>query len=178
MMVRQRVILSGGPGSGKTTLLNALEARGYTIVNETARTIIQARHSRGLTSRPLPLEFAQEILNQDIEKYNQSYLGAGPLFFDRGILDALCMLNQVSTFQHGELEALIKKYPYNRQVFILPQWREIYTHDSERDQSFIESTQVYEMLKKWYHRCNYEVVEIPKLTITERCDFILQNLAN
>lgn len=80
MMVRQRVILSGGPGSGKTTLLNALEARGYTIVNETARTIIQARHSRGLTSRPLPLEFAQEILNQDIEKYNQSYLGAGPLF--------------------------------------------------------------------------------------------------
>ena len=47
-----RIVITGGPGAGKTTLLLALQARGYTIVGDSARAIIQDRMSRGLSPRP------------------------------------------------------------------------------------------------------------------------------
>jgi predicted ATPase len=28
----------------------------------------------------------------------------------------------------------------------------------------------------WYRRCGYEVIEVPKASVTDRCDFILQAL--
>ena len=46
-----RIVITGAPGAGKTTLLLALQARGYTIVGDTARTIIQDRRRRGLSPR-------------------------------------------------------------------------------------------------------------------------------
>jgi predicted ATPase len=55
-----RIVITGGPGVGKTTLLLALQARGHTIVGDSARTIIQDRRSRGLSPRPNALEFAHE----------------------------------------------------------------------------------------------------------------------
>jgi len=173
---KQRIIITGGPGAGKTTLLDTLHSIGFNIVSESAREIIQDRRNRGLCSRPSPIQFAEQVLDLDIEKYNQPSLGLGLIFFDRGIPDALCMLDQVSALEQSKLEVFQMKYPYNSQVFILPPWRDIYTNDSERDQTFDEAIHVYELLRKWYHRCRYTVVEIPKFTIAERCDFVLQKL--
>src|SRR5215469_14590321 len=64
-----RIVITGAPGAGKTTLLRALQARGYTIVADTARTIIQDRRRRGLSPRPDPYAFAQEILRIDMENF-------------------------------------------------------------------------------------------------------------
>jgi hypothetical protein len=44
-----------------------LQARGYTIVGDTARTIIQGRRGSGLSPRPDPYAFAQEALRMDID---------------------------------------------------------------------------------------------------------------
>jgi predicted ATPase len=62
-----RIVITGAPGAGKSTLLLALQARGYTIVGDTARTIIQDRRRRGLSPRPDPYAFAQEALRIDME---------------------------------------------------------------------------------------------------------------
>jgi predicted ATPase len=64
-----RIVITGAPGAGKTTLLLALQARGYTIVGDTARTIIQDRRRRGLSPRPDPYAFAQEALRMDIDNF-------------------------------------------------------------------------------------------------------------
>jgi GTPase SAR1 family protein len=47
-----RIVITGGPGAGKTTLLLALQARGYTIVGDSARAIIQERCDRPAPERP------------------------------------------------------------------------------------------------------------------------------
>ena len=57
-----RIVITGGPGAGKTALLSALHARGYTIVGDSPRTIIQDRVRRGLSPRPERREFAQATL--------------------------------------------------------------------------------------------------------------------
>ena len=64
-----RIVMTGGPGAGKTALLLALQARGYTIVGDTARAIIQDRRRRGLSPRPDAHEFVQEALRIDIDNY-------------------------------------------------------------------------------------------------------------
>jgi len=173
-MPRQRIIITGGPGAGKTTLLHALRSHGYAIVDETARAMIQDRRRRGLSPRPSPLQFAEDILHQDIEKYNQSCSEPGLVFFDRSILDALGMLDQITPLSTNELNQWIVKYPYCRQAFFLPPWQAIYTNDAERDQTFAEAIRVYDALTRWYRRCEYEVIEVPKAAVAERCAYVLQ----
>jgi predicted ATPase len=54
-----RIVITGGPGAGKTTLLLALQARRYTIVADSPRTIIQDRRRRGLSPRPNACPFCE-----------------------------------------------------------------------------------------------------------------------
>lgn len=131
------VVLTGGPGAGKTTLLAALGAMGYATVPEAARAIIAERLAAGATRRPEPPVFAREILRRDIEKYRAQPPGPAWVFFDRGVIDALGMLQEVDPLPSGELQAMLSAYRFHAPVFILPPWEAIYANDSERDQSFV-----------------------------------------
>jgi predicted ATPase len=169
-----RVVISGGPGAGKTTLLHELHSRGYAVVEETARAVIKARLALGLPARPSPLEFAEEVLRRDIEQYHQA--NPIPTFFDRSILDALSMLVHAAPARREEVNALASRYPYHRLAFFLPPWKAIYVNDAERDQSFAEAVRVHESLVAWYRQCGYQIVQVPELTVTERCNFVLEAL--
>jgi len=76
-----RIVITGGPGAGKTTLLLALQARGYTIVGDSARAIIQDRRRHGLSPRPNAYEFAHETLRMDIENFVHHATTPGHVFF-------------------------------------------------------------------------------------------------
>jgi len=175
-MPTQRIVFAGGPGSGKTTLLHALQLRGYPVVGDSARAIIQARKSQSLSPRPPPLEFAQTILRLDIQQYGEHASRAGLVFFERGVVDAVGMLHEVGALPENELKALLSAYPYHRQVFLFPPWEAIYANDGERDQTFVEAARVYQGAYAWYERCGYEVVEVPKVGVAERCAYVLQAL--
>jgi predicted ATPase len=170
------VVITGAPGAGKTTLLLALQARGYTIVGDTARTIIQDRRRRGLSPRPDPHAFAQETLRLDLENYVRHARSSGPVFFERGVLDALCALDQVAPLKPSELSVWLSKYRYFRKVFVLPPWKAIYVNDAERDHSFEHAESVNTIGQDWYRRCGYQVVEVPMASIDERCAFVLDAL--
>ena len=91
-----RIVVTGGPGAGKTTLLLALQARGHTIVGDSARAIIHDRRRRGLSPRPNTYEFVHETLRMDIENFVHHAATPGHVFFDRSVLDALCGLDRVT----------------------------------------------------------------------------------
>ena len=176
LKLNQRVVVTGGAGAGKTALLTALAVRGYAHVPESARAIIQDRKRRGLAPRPPPAEFAQEILRVDVERYRCPSETAGYTFFDRGILDALCMLDQLRLLTPVDTSRYLADYPYFRTVFALPPWQQIYKTDDERDQTFVEAVGVHDTLCGWYVACGYEVLEVPRTSVEKRCEFILQML--
>lgn len=171
-----RVIFSGGPGSGKTTVLKSLQASGYTVVPEAARRIIIDRKLNGLTPRPTAVEFAQAILDRDIEHYIRA--SDELTFFDRGILDALAMLHGCNALSDKTRETMVARFRYSSPVFVFPPWADIYTNDTERDQSFEEATEIYSTIRNWYQECGYEVVKVPFGPVDQRCEYILKILSN
>ena len=174
-----RIVVTGGPGAGKTTLLLALQARGHTIVGDSARTIIQNRRRRGLSPRPNPSEFVQETLRMDIENFVQHATTPGHVFFERSVLDALCSLDGVTPLSESELSAWLSKYEYSPKVFVLPPWQAIYVNDAEREHTFEHAEWVYDITREWYRRLGrYEVIEVPKMSVADRCTYVLQALAS
>jgi predicted ATPase len=172
-----RIVITGGPGAGKTTLLLALQARGHTIVDDSARTIIQDRRRRGLSPRPNPHEFVHETLRTDIENFVHHAAAPGHVFFERSVLDALCGLDLITPLSESELNVWLLKYPYCSSVFVLPPWKAIYVNDAERDHTFEHAESVYSVTQEWYRRCRYPLIEVPRVSVTERCTYVLDALA-
>ena len=173
-----RIIITGGPGAGKTTLLLALQALGHTIVGDSARTIVQDRRRRGLSPRQNTSEFAREVLRIDIENFVQHAATPGYVFFDRSVLDALCLLDHVTPLSESELSRWLSQHPYYSKVFVLPPWKAIYTTDAERDHTFAHAEAVHGIVQAWYRRCRSQLLEVPKVSVAERCAYVLQALAN
>ena len=171
------IVLTGGPGAGKTALLCELGRRGYTTVDESARAIIAERVARGLSARPELPTFAREILRRDVEKYMRVAPGPEWIFFDRGVLDALALLQEVDPLPMEDLQRLLSAYPFHTLVFILPPWESIYTNDAERDQTLAEVVNVCDKLQGWYRSCGYRVHEVPRLSVQQRADHVLQTLS-
>ena len=170
------VAISGGPGAGKTTTLEGLRERGCSVVPEVARRIIAERLSRGLSPRPPQLDFAREILRVDVEQYESALTEGNSVFFDRSILDSLGMLHGSGALTTTYRNEMLQRYPYYPSAFIFPPWEEIYCTDSERDQSFEEAVRVHGSVCRWYSDCGYTLIEVPKGTVAERCDFMLEAL--
>jgi len=172
----RRIVVAGGPGAGKTTLLLALHARGYTIAPDSARIIIKERKSRGLSPRPEPPEFAYDVLRMDIDHYRATPVQDNFVFFERGIPDALGALAQLGLLTPADTGRYLSEFPYSRRMLVLPPWEEIYTTDDERDQTFGESVRVHAAVCDWYTRCGYELIEVPRMPVDARCEFVLRTL--
>jgi predicted ATPase len=177
-MTNLRFVVTGGPGAGKTTILNALAERGYIYVTDSARGIIRERLAQGLSPRPPLEQFGRDMLERDIAGYRETRVTDRPVFFDRGVVDALHFLDQQNAITVEQTQEYLRSFPYNSVVFLMPPWKEIYSTDSERDQTFGEAVQVYEGLRKWYLRWDYEVTELPCAAIDQRVDFILKAIGD
>ena len=58
-----------------------------------------------------------------------------------------------------------------------PPWPEIYVTDGERRHSLDLGIAEYQRLVGAYPALGYEVVNLPRVGVTERADFVLQTLA-
>jgi predicted ATPase len=175
----QLVVISGGPGAGKTTLLLELERRGFRCASEVARQLIQEQVR--LEGDALPWgdreRYCRLLLERSIDSYREHAGTAGTTFFDRGIPDALCYSRLAGLGLEHEVLAACGRYRYAREVFLAPPWQEIYVTDAERWQSFDEAVRTYELMVEAYRDCGYEVVEIPRVKVEGRADFLVGRLA-
>ncbi|WP_425962863.1 AAA family ATPase [Rhizobium nepotum] len=170
------IILSGCSGGGKSTLLAELARRGFATVEEPGRRIVIKETLDNGTALPwLDIEaFARRAIAMALED-RQKAPSDGLVFFDRSLIDAASALHHVSgdTF----IETLRHAHRYNRLVFLTPPWPEIYRGDSERKHGFDAAVEEYERLLRDYARLDYETVILPKATVSERADIVLERLA-
>ena len=60
--------------------------------------------------------------------------------------------------------------------FFFPPWESIFQNDAERDQSFGHALRIYKPMMDWYLACGYQIVEVPRTSVVERCAFVLRAL--
>ena len=70
----------------------------------------------------------------------------------------------------------MNKANYHSTVFIAPPWEEIYVNDNERMESFETAQLLYNCLKKLYNTSGFKLIEIPKVSVSGRAEFILNQL--
>lgn len=169
-------VLTGGPGGGKSTLINVLRQRGYESVDETARLIIKKRLSAGLSPRPSPTEFANEMFEQDLAEFHSRIDSSKITFFDRSFLDSAALIYDADGRQFEKIAELLNTNRFNPTIFITPPWKDIYTSDDERDQTFEEAVATYHKLFDWYCSKGYSLNLLPKTSVDARADFILNKI--
>lgn len=92
----KHIVLSGCSGGGKSTLLAELERRGFSVVPEPGRRIVEEeQRSEGLALPWVDLAaFAKRAIDLASEDRRRMVDEASWVFFDRGLVDAAVALGR------------------------------------------------------------------------------------
>lgn len=91
----QFVILSGCSGGGKSTLLTELQQRGYDVIEEPGRRIVQDELRNGGQALPWidMVGFLRRVIQQAQDDHANAQRNSSQwVFFDRGLVDAAAAL--------------------------------------------------------------------------------------
>lgn len=171
------VLLSGCSGGGKSTLLAELADRGFAVVEEPGRRIVEAQNDAASPLLPwIDLaQFARAAVDLAIEDFQRaSEREEGVVFFDRGLIDALVALRHAAGC--SQTETLAARYRYNPLAFFVPPWPEIYARDHGRRHGLSEAVAEYHRLLEGYSTFGYRTQVLPKVGVAERADVILSHL--
>lgn len=168
------VIISGCSGGGKSTLLSELVKKGYSVVLEPGRQIVKEQHAIDGDALPWtnPQKFLDLALSRYLYQFNSQKQTDQFIFFDRGIIDSV----ELSFPQPEYFQNAANNFRYNRLVFLVPPWPEIFANDAERKRDFESAVKEFDELLIKYKNFGYETVLIPKVSVKERVDFILEKL--
>jgi len=175
--MNQKYIITGAPGTGKTAIINALIEKGYSCAEEISREIIAEQLIIGGDILPWKdqIAFENHIANLRKEQYlnrtdNKNY------FFDRSSIDCIAYLKVNKLKTTTEINKIIKQCIFNKKVFITPFWEEIYINDSERVEDIKSAINIENSLIETYKSLGYNLVIVPKLSVSERVNFILSQI--
>lgn len=176
-MEKQIYVITGGPGFGKTELINELRLKGYLCSDEFARDTIEKQLETGGDLLPWkrPKHFQEEILRLRKDFY-ESVPDHTIAFADRGIPDQLAFASYKGFGTPEILKKSAEKYRYAPFVFVTPPWPEIFVNDSIRYETFEEAILIHHVVLETYLRLNYQIIELPLISVSERSAFILQTI--
>ncbi len=172
------VVLSGCSGGGKSTLLDALVARGYAVWPEAGRQIVREEMHVGGDGLPWAdaAKFVALAASRTMYFFNAAVASTRPVFFDRSLVDLTSFLDLKCIGVPAHLKRAVETYRYRRDVFVVPPWPEIFTADAERQKSFEDACREYEALVEGYRAAGYRLVEVPRVGVDARADFVLRHL--
>ncbi|GGY59879.1 ATP-binding protein [Bacterioplanes sanyensis] len=177
--MNNRVVFTGGPGSGKTSVIKFLEKLGYPSAKEVGRKIIKTQTERNGDALPWKdkVAFRDAMVLEELNNY-KVHDNSTLTFFDRCIIDSYgySQLKQIAISEI--LLRSCRELTYHRKVFIFPPWETIYENDIERKQDFNEAVATYHEMVKAYERFGYELIEVPKVSVEERAQFIVSKLSD
>ncbi len=176
--MQKKIVFIGGPGTGKSTVLNELKKLGHTCMPEISREVTLQAQKEGIDQLFLtkPLLFSEKLLEGREKQYiNADASTANIVFFDRGIPSVHAYMRYFKTEYPEVFLQKSTTYKYTKIFQFLP-WKEIYTSDNERYETYEESVVISSFLKEAYAELGYEIINVPFGAIEDRCNFIMNSL--
>ena len=177
-MKKSKIVITGGPGTGKSSIIRELESKGEKCFHEISRDVILEAKKEGIDQLFLedPILFSKKLLEGRIKQFQVAEdVDSQPIFLDRGIPDVVAYMDYLGTEYSEEFTQPCEQFKYHK-IFLLPPWQEIYLSDNERYENFQQATKISAYLYDTYKKYGYQPIEVPKLSIKERADFILKNI--
>ncbi len=172
------VMISGCSGGGKSTLLAELSSRGYAVVDEPGRRIVNEELAAGGTALPWVdlAAFLRRAIDTALADRASAAAHEGWVFFDRGLVDAESALEALT----GEpiSRSLCMTNRYHHRAFMAPPWPEIYVTDADRRHGLDAAKAEYDRLMRAFPALGYDVISLPRSTVSARADFVLACLGN
>ena len=178
-MKKELVVITGGPGTGKTTIIDAFIEQGYSCFPEISRQITLEAKKQGIQQLFLerPLLFSELLLEGRKKQHQQATNNAAnTVFLDRGIPDILAYMHYIGDSYPAFFDQASREHSYSK-VFVLPPWEEIYESDEARYENFEQAKLIFEHLLETYQTYGYDLIEVPRGTVDERLQFILNQLS-
>ncbi len=185
LLKTKKIVITGSPSTGKTSVIEKLESLGYSCLHEVIRemTLESKRENETIRfkSNPIisvsdPEAFNSSILKARIQQYQSiRHTKEALFFFDRGIPDVLAYMDCFKQTYTINFTEACKNHPYDL-ILLMPPWKEIYATDNERFETYEESLLIHECLYNRYQQLGYEPTLVPKLSINERVNFILDRI--
>jgi predicted ATPase len=182
----KRIVITGGPSVGKTSLVEHLKSMEYICFPEVIRefTIEETENKNAENLKSNPIVFADDSLlfNQRLiagrsKQYQESkLLNTDYIFFDRGLPDVLAYMDFFDQSYDATFTKACEDMAYDM-VFILPPWESIFALDGERYESYEELIQLNECLTERYTHFGNIPIVVPKASVSQRVQFILNKLA-
>tara|TARA_Y100000588_G_C14268646_1_gene931199 strand:- start:62 stop:607 length:546 start_codon:yes stop_codon:yes gene_type:complete len=170
-------ILTGTMGSGKSTVIEEFRKQGITTISEPARDILNEQRVANRNGSPEkdPELFTKLLFHRTLSQYSKCQKSESIVISDRGLPDIIGYARLFGLDQLLFIHAA-KENKYNKKVFILPCWDEIYVNDDERKMSLQQAQAFSRDLYEIYQSMGYQLIEVPKSSPSERANFILSNI--
>ncbi|WP_026934503.1 AAA family ATPase [Christiangramia echinicola] len=177
-MKNRKIVITGGPGTGKSSIINRLEEKGEKCLHEISRQVTLEAKEQGIDQLFLeqPLLFSEKLLEGRLDQFLEAMeFNSDHIFLDRGLPDVVAYMDYFDTKYPEIFNKICQNNRYDL-ILILPPWKEIYTSDNERYESYEEALKISSYLYSTYKRYGYNPIEVPKLSVEERTSFILDKI--
>lgn len=182
-MNTKRFILTGAPGSGKTAVIRELEKLGHAVVHEAATDVIaveQKKFRKSSSGNRRPWDhphFIDKIIVLQMQRQSEA---KGDLqFYDRSPFCtyalAKYMKYEPSPALLAAIDRSLKMSVYRNKVFFFENLG--FIEPTEARKISYEEALVFEHIHlDVYKAFGFELVLVPKKSIEERCEFILDRV--
>lgn len=176
---KEIIVIIGGPGTGKTTIIDALLNNGYCCYPEISREVTLEAKKQGIEQLFLekPLLFSELLLEGRKKQFANALKETHDIvFLDRGIPDVLAYMHYIGDSYPAFFDIACKEHLYSK-IFILPPWEEIYISDDARYENYEQAKLIYNHLTETYENYGYKLIEVPKDSVENRIQFILNSVS-
>lgn len=154
------IVISGRSSSGKSTLVSEIEKRGYNVIREVAREVLNERKNYPENSNEFLLR--QKIIYSRHKLLEDSF-DKGIVFCDRSLIDIFGYCKYFGIDSSFIQENLITRYSY---IFELPKRR--FVKDNIRlEKDNHEADKIYNLIKENYFNFGYNFVNVPRFSGTK-----------
>lgn len=120
----------------------------------------------------------EEVLKRNIRNHQDAQSMKAPVFFDRAIPECLAWMQLSGLALQPHHLAAPARFRYASSIFVAEPWPEVYVRNAERQASFERASRSYGPTVAAYVEAGYSPSIIPKASVQERVEFVLEQAAN